>query len=232
MQSLVRGTACAVLAIGVLAGCSSNADEGDKSTASSSPSGKAEEKAEGKGPGPAKSAGTAEGEGTAKQAAGRVGGSGTPCELPVSFEVAKAWKPKAVSAEDAKMFGSLVKHGPVTLVCQVDAKPAGLLGSLGVWTGNAAGATPRKVLEAYLAGTSEVTKSEYREVTAGTFAATEVSYTTYSKLMEESRPKTALAVTTPQGAVVLDLGGLDEDEHKKMLPAYELAKKTLSPSRP
>ncbi|MFI6645688.1 lipoprotein [Streptomyces sp. NPDC050504] len=225
MQRLVRGAACAVLATGVLAGCSSGTDEGGKPAVSSSSPGKAEGSVTADKKAPAK-------EDPAKEAAGRVGGSGTPCKLPVSFETAKDWKPKAVAAEDAKLLGPLAKHGPVTLVCQVDAKPAGLLGSLGVWTGNAGKSTPRQVLEAYLDDTSDVTKSEYREVKAGTFAATEVSYTTYSKLMEESRPKTALAVTTPQGAVVLDLGGLDEEEHKEMLPAYELAKKTLSATRP
>lgn len=52
-------------------------------------------------------------------------------------------------------------------------------------------------------------------------------YETYSKLLDESKREHALAVITPSGAVVLHLGGMDTNEHKEMLPAYELAKQSL-----
>ena len=42
-----------------------------------------------------------------------------------------------------------------------------------------------------------------------------------------SKEQRALAVTTKRGPVVLHLGGLDTEEHRAMLPAYELAKRTL-----
>ncbi|MFD5348217.1 lipoprotein [Streptomyces anulatus] len=39
------------------------------------------------------------------------------------------------------------------------------------------------------------------------------------------------AVATPDGPVVVHLGGMDTEEHTAMLPAFELAKKTLKPRR-
>jgi hypothetical protein len=40
-------------------------------------------------------------------------------------------------------------------------------------------------------------------------------------------PAPGLAVRAPGGMVVLDLGGLDTEEHRSMVPAYEFAKSTL-----
>ncbi|KOV56159.1 hypothetical protein ADK64_41460 [Streptomyces sp. MMG1121] len=48
-----------------------------------------------------------------------------------------------------------------------------------------------------------------------------------SKLLEETKKETALAVSTPDGPVVLHLGGMDMEEHEAMRPAYELARQTL-----
>ncbi|MEU0406082.1 lipoprotein, partial [Streptomyces sp. NPDC006197] len=67
----------------------------------------------------------------------------------------------------------------------------------------------------------------YRETRAGALAAAEVTYTTHSELTDETKEQRAFAVSTPKGAVVIvHLGGLDTDEHRAMLPAYELAKST------
>ncbi len=35
-------------------------------------------------------------------------------------------------------------------------------------------------------------------------------------------------MSTPKGVVVLALGGLDTGEHEQMLPAYQLAKQSLT----
>ncbi|NUO43433.1 MAG: hypothetical protein HOV82_15530, partial [Streptomyces sp.] len=69
---------------------------------------------------------------------GRVGAAGSACLLPVGFDLAAEWKADAIdgSAADAEADGggaaevdedmaSLLRQGPVTLVCEIDAKPAG-----------------------------------------------------------------------------------------------------------
>jgi hypothetical protein len=47
------------------------------------------------------------------------------------------------------------------------------------------------------------------------------------EVLDEQRTESAFAVATPDGPVVVHLGGLDSEEHREMLPAYELAKQTL-----
>src|SRR5437762_392000 len=64
--------------------------------------------------------------------AAQVGKPGTPCVLPVSFDIAKSWKPAALPDGVAKQAG-------FTLRCEVDGKPAGHLGFLRVWVSAAAG---------------------------------------------------------------------------------------------
>jgi hypothetical protein len=68
---------------------------------------------------------------------GKLGAAGTPCALPVSFELAQSWKAKPV-ADDAADF-PLGQQGGLALKCEVDAKPAGHLGFLRVWAGGKAG---------------------------------------------------------------------------------------------
>ena len=116
------------------------------------------------------------------------------------------------------------------MACEIDAKPAGHLGFLRVWTGAPATGTPKKALETYLGGEKNVKNAKFSDVKVGGLAATEVVFDTYSELLEETKPQRALAVSTPRGVAVLVLGGLDADENKAMLPAYELAKRTLTPT--
>ncbi|KUJ67077.1 hypothetical protein ACZ90_31945 [Streptomyces albus subsp. albus] len=168
----------------------------------------------------------------------QIGAKGSACRLPVTFALAASWKPKAVEpAKPDDPLAELTQQGETQLVCEIDAKPAGNVGFLRVWTGpaKAGGGDARKVLEGYLAakGAGDVRKPKYHQVTVGkkgTLPATEVVYTTYSKLMEESKQERALALMTPGGAVVLHLGGMDSGEHQAMLPAYELAKSSLAVS--
>ncbi|MBT2394865.1 hypothetical protein J7E89_02445 [Streptomyces sp. ISL-100] len=168
---------------------------------------------------------SAEAEATAKGAI--IGRTGTPCVLPVSFTTAADWTAEKVKSGDDPVFGSIAEQGTVKLVCEIDAKPAGNFGYLRVWTGDDAGA-PRKVLEGFMAEESEATKIRYRETMAGDLPATEVTYLRTTELADEPKKERALAVSTPRGAVVLHLGGLDTGEHEQMLPAYELAKETMA----
>ncbi|GGS06819.1 hypothetical protein GCM10010269_52170 [Streptomyces humidus] len=174
---------------------------------------------------------------TAKAAArgGSVGASGSACELPVAFDVAESWKAKAVRADEAsaaagdlaELADALLRQGPVTMACEIDAKPAGKIGFLRVWTGEPGDADARTVLKGFVAAEKGASKAVYRTFTSGGVTGAEVAYVTTSELLEESKTEHALAVTTPGGPVVLHLGGLDTEEHEAMLPAYELAKSTL-----
>ncbi|ORT58661.1 hypothetical protein BKD26_18180 [Streptomyces sp. CB03238] len=156
-----------------------------------------------------------------------IGGKGTPCVLPVSFETAPTWTAEKVTVAEDPDFAALAEQGTVTLSCEVDAKPAGNIGFLRVWTGDEAKAAPREVLEAFVGAEKNASKIAYQETKAGALPATEVTYTISSEFTDGPKPERAFAVSTPRGPVLVHLGGLDAGEHKAMLPAYELAKRTI-----
>ncbi|MEU0409473.1 lipoprotein [Streptomyces griseorubiginosus] len=196
-----RRVAQVALLVGVLAGCSGAAEEGD-SEESASPS--------------ARTSGAA---GTSVSSGGTIGAAGSACELPVTFDTAKNWKAEAVEAP--------LRQGPVTLACEIDAKPAGNIGFLRVWAAKSGDGDARSVLRAFVAGEDGASKEKYATFTSGGLTGVEVEYLYTSELLEETKKERALAVVTPDGPVVLHLGGLDTEEHEEMLPAYELAKRTL-----
>ncbi|WP_028807644.1 lipoprotein [Streptomyces canus] len=193
----------AALLAGVLTGCS-EAGEGDDSTASGRPSATAE---------------TSGRDRSTASSGGTIGAAGSACELPVTFDLAKSWKAEAVKAP--------LSQGPVTLACEIDAKPAGSIGFLRVWTGRSGDADARTVLEAFVAAEDGVSKEKYSAFTSGGLSGTKVEYLYASELLDETKEESAFAVTTANGPVVVHLGGLDTDEHEEMLPAYELARRTL-----
>lgn len=215
MRGAVRGLVPVIVAAAVLTGCSTASDGAGTVDA---------EPAAGSG------TGTASGKGadTAVAKGGTVGGSGSACALPVTFDFAKGWKPKAVTFDPGSEIDELLaKQGPVVLACEIDAKPAGNIGFLRVWTGDASDSTPRRILEAFVAGEPNAGKITYKETAAGALSAAEVGYTVSGELLDEPKTERAFAVTTPDGPVVVHLGGLDTQEHEEMLPAYELAKKSV-----
>jgi hypothetical protein len=197
------GMAHVALLAGVLTGCS-EAAEGDDSKASARPSATAE---------------TTGADDPAATSGGTIGAAGSACELPVTFDIAKSWKAEAVEAP--------LSQGPVSLACEIDAKPAGNIGFLRVWAGKSGDAGTRAVLEAFLAAEDGVTKEKYRTFTSGGVSGVEVEYLYSSELLDETKKESAFAVTTADGPVVVHLGGLDTEEHEEMLPAYELARRTL-----
>ncbi|MFF7751513.1 lipoprotein [Streptomyces sp. NPDC007971] len=214
-----------------LGGCAGSADGGATASGNSSV-----------GSTGAKGAATAS---AATASGGTIGASGSACELPVSFDIAKDWKAKGIDAErelskaskrakgsDGDVTGAFadafLRQGPVTTACEIDAKPAGKIGFLRVWTGKAGNADTRTVLRQFVAAEDNTSKETYRSFkTSDGVSGVEVDYLYTSKLLEERKKERALAVSTPDGPVVLHLGGLDTEEHKAMLPAYELAKQTL-----
>lgn len=193
----------AALLAGALTGCS-EAAEGDDSKPSARPSATAE---------------TSGPDDTAAAGGGTIGAAGSACELPVTFDIAKSWKAEAVEAP--------LRQGPVSLACEIDAKPAGNIGFLRVWAGKSGDADTRTVLEAFVTAEDGVTKEKYRTFTSGGISGVEVEYLYTSELLEETKKESAFAVTTADGPVVVHLGGLDTEEHEEMLPAYELARRTL-----
>jgi hypothetical protein len=158
----------------------------------------------------------------------RIGAAGSPCPMPVSFDTARHWTAEKVAAAGDPELAELARQGPVTLVCEVDAKPAGHIGFLRVWTGAAKGKTAREALEAFVAAEENAYKARYHDTKAGALAATEVTYMVVSDLDDEQKDERAFAVTTPAGPVVVHLGGLDSAEHRAMLPAYELARGSVA----
>lgn len=167
---------------------------------------------------------------SAAPAGATLGGPGSACALPVSFSLAADWKPEAVKATDDEAFAVLGKQGPATMVCEIDAKPAGNIGYLRVWSagqGSADSGAARAALEGFVKAEKNTSKVAYQETKAGALPVVEVTYTVYNELMEESKEERAFAVAAPKGTVIVHLGGLDSQEHREMLPAYELARSTL-----
>ncbi|WP_433832804.1 lipoprotein [Actinoplanes sp. CA-015351] len=152
---------------------------------------------------------------------------GTVCDLPVTFDLADDWNPKKVDVAEDDPLAALTKKGTLRLACEIDAKPAGHIGFLRVWTGPSKQADLRGALKPFLTE-SKTRKVVYTPVTAGGLDGLDVSFEQYQKLTEEWLPHRAFAVNAGSGVIALDLGGLDAAEHKAMLPAYELATKTLT----
>ncbi|MET8831372.1 lipoprotein [Streptomyces sp. NPDC004610] len=150
---------------------------------------------------------------------GTLGGAGSACELPVTFDIAEEWTVDSVDA--------LWEMGPVSAACEIDARPAGHVGFIRVWTGEPGEDDPEAVLAAYLAVETGSTNSgvRYRPFEIDGVTAVEVSYTTTDDLGE--RPDLAFALPTPDGPVIIDLDTPDAHEHGAMMPAYEMAKRTL-----
>jgi hypothetical protein len=209
----------------MLGGCAGAANDDGKKAASASPTAR---------DGGAENAAAASG--------GTIGAAGSACELPVSFSVAKDWKAKAVDGEaelskaskgsDDDLSGAvaeaMLRQGPVTAACEIDAKPAGNIGFLRVWRGKAGDADAGGVLRQFVAAEDNTGKAKYRSFkTGGGVSGVEVEYLYTSKLLEETKKESAFAVSTPDGPVVLHLGGMDTEEHEAMRPAYDLAKRTL-----
>lgn len=153
------------------------------------------------------------------ESGGSIGAAGSACELPVTFDLAKKWTAESVDTP--------LPQGLVSLACEIDAKPAGNIGYLRIWTGEPGDTDARTVLEAFLRDEDGVSKEKYSDFTSGGLSGVEVEYLYESELLDEKKTEHALAVVTPDGPVVVHLGGLDSGEHEEMLPAYRLAKSTL-----
>jgi len=146
------------------------------------------------------------------------GGKSAPaCALPVAFDVASKWTAKAVGADAAAAFG-----GPDTVACEVDGKPAGIIGFIRVYVAKVA--DPRAALQEHLTRATKADGQRFRQITTPAGAGWEVGY------QDEDSPVRAFAVPAGSGTVVVEWGGLDEEEHRAGLPAYGLARASLARS--
>ncbi|MFH8572834.1 lipoprotein [Streptomyces sp. NPDC017993] len=166
-----------------------------------------------------------------KVAEKKLGDKGTACELPVHFKLATSWKAEAITQATVDQMGPLGHQGPLTPACELDANPAGHMGFLIVWSGTKGAAAPgsktHALMKKFVTAESFESNIKFREIKAHGLPATEASYNVTDLSAGEIRTERALAVMTKHGGVVIHLGGLNADEHKAMLPAFELAKRTL-----
>lgn len=148
------------------------------------------------------------------------GGKPGACELPVTFAVAKSWKASSVP-------DGVADQGGFALRCEIDAKPAGHVGFLRVWVKDAA-AEPGAALDAYLGKEPNVVGRQTRTARAGDLPAAETTYLTDNAELGVRRQERVLAVAAGSSTVLLVVGGLSPEEHRELLPAYVLARQTLT----
>lgn len=173
---------------------------------------------------------TAKGDGAA--APGSVDLAAT-CPLPVTFTVAQEWVARPFDLAPDDRVGRLFRHGPFDIACEVDARPAGDLGFLRVYTSDGPSAGPRRDLQAFVSGENvpgqasgsyRIYNASYTERELGGHPAAEVAYETGGAEGLDLTPSAAFAVDAPGGPVVVQLDGLDADD---LVPALELAMRTL-----
>ncbi|MDI6105634.1 lipoprotein [Actinoplanes sp. NEAU-A12] len=167
----------------------------------------------------------------------RLGAAGSACDLPVAFDLVALWKPEAVDIDEFGELASMYRNGSFEVVCEVDAKPAGDIGFLRVYVSKSSAGDPRSSLESFVAadfpearkaGNLEVRQPKYTELTIGGQPAAEATWESYNKSMDHLSKYSAFALKTPRGAVVVRLSPFGADEHPEVLPAFELAKKSLT----
>jgi hypothetical protein len=147
----------------------------------------------------------------APAAAGGKIGPGTACAIPATLSTAAKWAPK-----DASTSG--MTAGGVTLRCEIDAKPAGVLGFIRVYTYE--GGDARQALAALLAAPAlGGRQTAERQLTIGGRSGVEVTLAAQS-----SGPGRAFAA----GGVVLVWRGVDDGEFASGLPAYVLARTSVT----
>ena len=147
----------------------------------------------------------------APAATGGTIGPGTACAIPATLSTAAKWTPK-----DASGLG--MTAGEATLRCEIDAKPAGVIGFIRVYTYE--GSDAQQALTALLATPGlGGKKSAERQVTIGGKSGVEAALAA-----ENSGPGRAFAA----GGVAVVWRGFDEEEFTSGLPAYVLARTSIT----
>ncbi|MET8093173.1 lipoprotein [Micromonospora sp. NPDC005220] len=220
MDTRTRVAVSAALALGLLAGC------GDDDAAPAGPAAG--------GPAPQATGEPWYDEVAPASPSGTTGGTGSPCPIPVSFPLADGWTAKAVEppkGELAELVGeALTKRGGTTARCEVDGRSAGG-GFLRIWSADPPTVPPRAVLEGFAAGAGEtVTGQQVRDLRAGGFDATEMTWLATNPLAEEESRNWALAVQSAGQTLVFAVNEGLIIERTDVLPAYRLAVRGLAKS--
>jgi hypothetical protein len=144
-------------------------------------------------------------------AAGKTG-PGTACPQALTFDVPAGWK----LTGDFTAAGGMTLGG-LDLVCELDGKPAGVLGIMRVFKGPAGDL--RAVGARYVADWAPTaTEVEYRDAKIGPADGVEVSFRS-----DDHYTRDFLVASGPT-VYLVDWGGLDSDAHAAGLPAYALAR--------
>lgn len=153
-----------------------------------------------------------------------VGAKGSECELPVTFSVPVGLKVTKISGRAQLVVGRS------TLRCEIDAKPAGLVGFLRVWTiDESLPSGGKNDAENFVTEYAKDPAANYRRVKAGPLDSTEASYVE-ADLDGKPNPHLAIAVSAVEGDTLLTIGGMDADEFQSLLPGYQLAKQSIKPA--
>jgi hypothetical protein len=147
-------------------------------------------------------------------------GPGKACPAPISFDTAKKWKPEHIAGRSFS--GIPLNRKELTLLCEIDAKPAGITGFIRVWKVRKS-ATARTALMMAAPAFQQATGLEFHEITVGGQSTLELTYTA------DGSPGRAFAVTLASGEIIVtDWKGLDRQAHQAGLAAYQLARSSLA----
>ncbi|PMR60943.1 hypothetical protein C1A38_11835 [Verrucosispora sp. ts21] len=207
--------ALAALAIGLLAGCGGGAqtDTGEQ-------------------PGGGATGAPWHDEVTAATASETVG-AGAPCPLPVTFGLADGWRVSEIKTPDpddevaAAVAEALTRRGGTTARCEADGR-AVASGFLRVWTADDADVPARQTLEAFVAAGQKATDPQYRQTRVGDLDVIEASWLSYRELRDEDIREWALAVRVGEATVLLEVSSTSFGDPLDLLPAYRLARDTLT----
>ncbi|RIV38073.1 hypothetical protein D2L64_13710 [Micromonospora radicis] len=206
--------AAAVLVAGVLTGCGADGSSGDAEP----------------------TAGTATGSPWHDEVAAATGsgpvGAGTPCPLPVTFQLADGWRAAPVEIPDdaddpelaAALAEALIRRGGATVRCEVDGRSV-TPGFLRVYTTEGA---PRPALEAFVDAGRQVTEPQYRQRRSGDLDVLEASWLSHRELLDENMREWALAVQVGGQTVLIGASSTSFGDPVEVLPAYRLARETLA----
>ncbi|MEU5162018.1 lipoprotein [Streptomyces sp. NPDC020875] len=158
----------------------------------------------------------------------RIGAAGSPCALPVAFDIPAAWKVN--EAVPVERTGMAVEYSEY--LCELDARPGGGKGSIRIHNDQSRLSQPRESLERFIrAGRLTERKNvEYRDTKAGPYKAVEVSYEGYNESRKARVKDTRIAFEAPQGLVVFSVEALDPVDHDALLPELDRIKDTLKAS--
>lgn len=151
----------------------------------------------------------------AAAAAGKVG-FGAGCPFPATFSTPARWKPV-----DASGTGTVVGSG-IRLVCEIDGKPAGVVGFIRVWVRTPDATPPAALGRAFVNGwATKATELRSRDLPIAGAPGAELQFRQAGTLNR------VFVVALPAAVVIVNWGGTDDEEHVSGLPAYILARSTI-----